>query len=138
MGTRSLTTFLDEWDNEEIVVMYKQFDGTPRQHGADLADFLKDIEIVNGIGRDNVINKANGIRCLSAQVISHFKDEIGKFYLYKAGTRDVGEQYVYTIYYDKNELKVKVRDLYKKDIMDRIVFNGNLKEMEEWLDKESN
>jgi len=139
MGTKSLTTFLDEWDNEEIVVMYRQYDGYPEVHGRDLFDYLSGKKIVNGIPRNEKVSQlANGMSCLAAQVISHFKKEVGNFYLHKSGTRDIGEQYVYTVYYDNNELKVKVRNLYQNDIMDRIVFNGNLKEMEKWLDKESN
>jgi len=139
MGTKSLTTFLDEWDNEEIVVMYRQYDGYPEVHGRDLFDYLSGKKIVNGIPRNEKVSQlANGMSCLAAQVVSHFKKEVGNFYLHKSGTRDIGEQYVYTVYYDNNELKVKVRNLYQNDIMDRIVFNGNLKEMEKWLDKESN
>jgi len=139
MGTKSLTTFLDEWDNEEIVVMYRQYDGYPEVHGRDLFDYLSGKKIVNGIPRNEKVSQlANGMSCLAAQVISHFKKEVGNFYLHKSGTRDIGEQYVYTVYYHNNELKVKVRNLYQNDIMDRIVFNGNLKEMEKWLDKESN
>ena len=139
MGTKSLTTFLDEWDNEEIVVMYRQYDGYPEVHGRDLFDYLSGKKIVNGIPRNEKVSQlANGMSCLTAQVVSHFKKEVGNFYLHKSGTRDIGEQYVYTVYYHNNELKVKVRNLYQNDIMDRIVFNGNLKEMEKWLDKESN
>jgi len=139
MGTKSLTTFLDEWDNEEIVVMYRQYDGYPEVHGRDLFDYLSGKKIVNGIPRNEKVSQlANGMSCLAAQVVSHFKKEVGNFYLHKSGTRDIGEQYVYTVYYHNNELKVKVRNLYQNDIMDRIVFNGNLKEMEKWLDKESN
>ena len=133
MSTRSLTTFLDEWDNEEIVVMYRQHDGYPKGHGKDLFDYLNGIPLNGKYGASLL---ANGMSCLAAQVVSHFKKEVGNFYLHKSGTRDIGEQYVYTVYYDNDELKVKVRNLYQKDIMDRIIFNGNLEEMDEWLSKE--
>jgi len=137
MGTRSLTTFIDEFDKEEIVVMYRQYDGYPRGHGRDLFNYLNGTKVVNGIPGGKIVSQlANGMSCLAAQVVSHFKKEVGNFYLHKSGTRDIGEQYVYTIYYNNNELKVKIRNLYEKEIMDRIIFNGNLKEMEKWLDKE--
>ena len=32
MGTRSLTVFNDSWEDEEIVVFYRQFDGYPAGH----------------------------------------------------------------------------------------------------------
>lgn len=40
MGTRSLTVFIDEHNDKEIVVMYRQMDGYPEGHGQDLVDFL--------------------------------------------------------------------------------------------------
>ena len=33
MGTRSLTTFIDDHNDNEIVVMYRQMDGYPETHG---------------------------------------------------------------------------------------------------------
>lgn len=83
-------------DGEELAVLYRQFDGYLEGHGKDLRDFLKDFEVVNGIG-DKTRKIANGMGCLAAQVIAHFKKEVGNFYLYPAGTRDVGEEYVYTL-----------------------------------------
>lgn len=43
-------------------------------------------------------NVANGMSCLAAQVIAHFKTEPGRFYVHPAGTRDVGESFVYELY----------------------------------------
>ena len=95
MGTRSLTVFNDR-DGKEIVVLYRQYDGNPKGHGVDLCEFLSGIEIVNGIGQTDR-RLANGMGCLSAQVVAHFKTEVGAFYLYAAGTRDVCEEYIYTV-----------------------------------------
>ena len=39
--------------------------------------------------------------CLAAQIIAHFKNGIGGFYLYPAKTRDCGEEYIYTVYLTK-------------------------------------
>ena len=36
MGTRSLTVFNDSWNDEEIAVFYRQFDGYPAGHGREL------------------------------------------------------------------------------------------------------
>jgi len=94
MGTRSLTIF--QSDNEEIVVMYRQFDGYPSGHGAELAEFLADGVMVNGLtGGDKKV--FNGMGCLAAQVVAHFKEDAGGFYLYPADTRDCWEEYLYVV-----------------------------------------
>jgi hypothetical protein len=127
VGTRSLTVFMDDqWGKEvELLVMYRQFDGYPEGHGLELAGFLEGIEMVNGIPCGRTVGPqpryANGMGCLAAQVVGHFKMEpletiefngtafvrapnpnfgrpsVGGIYLHKAGTRDCGEEYVYTV-----------------------------------------
>lgn len=97
MGTRCLTVFKNE-EGTEIAVLYRQMDGYPEGHGQELADFLADKALVNGIGGDTTKATAfNGMPCLAASVVAHFKDDIGSFYLYPAGTRDIGEEYIYTV-----------------------------------------
>ena len=51
MGTRSLTIVKESIDTscEDIIVMYKQFDGYPEGMGVKLANFLKGYKIINGI-----------------------------------------------------------------------------------------
>jgi hypothetical protein len=104
MGTRSLTIFRDE-KGKDIVVMYRQMDGYPKGgHGQELAEFLKDFTMVNGISYNETRKIANGMGCLAAQVIAHFKDGAGGIYLYPAGTNDVCEEYVYIVTgYRENE-----------------------------------
>ncbi|MEP6789506.1 MAG: hypothetical protein ABJB40_13790 [Acidobacteriota bacterium] len=99
MGTRSLTVVLNE-EGDEICVLYRQMDGYPTGHGTDLKEFLDGMSVVNGYGSSTPKGAANGMGCLAAQIIAHFKDGIGNFYLYPAGTRDCGEEYIYTIYLD--------------------------------------
>ncbi|KKL22225.1 hypothetical protein LCGC14_2437560 [marine sediment metagenome] len=97
MGTRCLTVFKEE-DGTEIAVMYRQMDGYPSGHGQELADFLAGKALVNGIGADDSKDTAfNGMHCLAASVVAHFKKDLGSVYLYPAGTRDVGEEYTYTV-----------------------------------------
>lgn len=103
MGTRSLTVILDEYGHE-ICVLYRQMDGYPTGHGADLKEFLQGFRTVNGFGPDKGLKLANGMGCLAGQIISHFKKEIGGFYLYTAGTRDCGEEYIYTVYQKKDHV----------------------------------
>lgn len=98
MGTRSLTVFKDA-DGEELVVLYRQMDGYPRGHGRDLYKLLKGSKLVNGFFVDDSLKKRtfNGMPCLSAAVIASLKTEIGNFYLYPAGTRNAGEEYIYIL-----------------------------------------
>ena len=136
MGTRSLTVF-QKSNGEEIVVMYRQYDGYPTGMGKDLQDFLKGFTIVNGYSETNKI--ANGMGCLSAQVIAELKDGCGNIYLYPAGTRDVWEDYIYTLYPEKNDGTGKVMikcitpawDKYpEKVIYEGLLDNWDIKEEE--------
>ena len=130
MSTRSLTVFKERWKeddksiSEEIVVMYRQMDGYPSGHGVELAEFLKEMVIVNGVPVGAETAKiANGMSCLAAQVVSYFKDQVGNIYLYRAETRDCGEEYIYTIE-NREKLIMTVRDVWgKKDL-----FKGTPKE----------
>lgn len=124
MGTRSLTIMHDDEDNyngKEIVVMYRQFDGYPSGHGQELRDFLKGIKMVNGIGVTDNRRIANGGGCLAALIISHFKgDEVGGFYLHPAGTRNVGEEYIYHVYpsVKRGNIKVVTESVYGDESLD--------------------
>ena len=134
MGTRSLTVFNNEMDNEEIVVLYRQYDGYPTGHGRDLLSFLNNMEIVNGISNNEERKIANGMGCLSAQVVAHLKEAPGDFYLHSAGTRDIGEEFIYTLYYTE-ELRIKVQDTYDNG---NNLFNGNIKEYKDWMNPQIN
>ena len=76
MGTRSLTTFIETYTEREtgkkikneVVTMYRQYDGYPTGHGIELAEFLADGKVVNGFGMDKT-KQFNGIGCLAAQVV---------------------------------------------------------------------
>ena len=102
MGTRSLTVVLEE-DGPEICVLYRHNDGYPTGHGSELKEFLTRLRVVNGLssGQEGIL--ANGMGCLAAQLVAHFKTGPGGFYLYPTGTRDCGEEYVYTVYIRRPE-----------------------------------
>ena len=134
MGTRSLTVFNNEMDNSEIVVLYRQYDGYPTGHGRDLLSFLNNMEIVDGISNTEKRRIANGMGCLSAQVVAHLKEAPGDFYLHSAGTRDIGEEFIYTLYYTE-ELRIKVQDTYDDG---NDLFNGNIKEYKDWMNPQIN
>jgi hypothetical protein len=144
MGTRSLTTFKEDHNNEEIVVLYRQFDGYPEGHGIDLFRFLNKMNMVNGIAGGEKRKISNGMSCLAAQMVSYFKDEPGSFYLYRADTRDVGEEYIYTIYVnhdiDNNEREIMIKvektsydESFENRFMEKI-FDGPTDNYKEWLE----
>jgi hypothetical protein len=90
MGTRSTVKFIEQVKDEKtnkvkenvMCAIYQQWDGYASGVGLELAEFLNDIEMVNGISSDRTIGKiANGIGCLSAQYIAHIKKEVGSVYM---------------------------------------------------------
>jgi hypothetical protein len=107
MGTRCLT-IVEEVGGAEVCVLYRQYDGYPTGHGAELKSFLEGMQIVNGLGLGDQKKIANGMECLAAQLIAYFKTEPGGFYLYPAGRRNCGEEYIYTIYSDAAKLMIRV------------------------------
>jgi hypothetical protein len=118
MGTRSLTVFINEYSGDEIVVMYRQMDGYLSGHGTDLARFLAPMEVVNGYQMgDRAGEKANGMGCLAAQVVAAFKDDIGGIYLEAAGTRDVSEEFIYTVYLNGGVVWLKAEDTYEGTVL---------------------
>ena len=106
MGTRSLTFVYDE--GEAIINLYRQYDGYPSGHGRELAEFLSPFTIVNGIGRETA-NIANGMGCLAAQLIAHFKQSVGGFYIHSVDSTDCGQDYEYHVYLGGADDRVWVR-----------------------------
>lgn len=109
MGTRSLT-FVYDGDEKPFVCMYRHMDGYPSGHGKELAEFLKPIKVVNGLG-GNQQNVANGAGCLAAQMVRHFKNGPDGIYLYtpELGV-DHGQDYEYHVYASEKGIRVKVTD----------------------------
>jgi hypothetical protein len=148
MGTRSLTTFIETYKDDsgkqkkqEIVTMYRQYDGYPTGHGLDLAQFLSKGKMVNGIGLDDTI-VFNGMGCLTAQVVAHFKDGAGGIYLQRAN-KNSWENYRYHIIgdFDTKELTIKILevgymkgDKYYKGT--RTIFEGTPQKMLEFCSQE--
>lgn len=85
MGTRSITTVLDE-DGNKIIEMYKQYDGYPSGLGIKLQDFISSGKI------------ANGISCFTAQLIKHFKEGAGGIYLHTPTTNTKDKKEYYELY----------------------------------------
>lgn len=127
MGTRSLT--LIEEDGRVIVNMYRQFDGYPTGHGADLAEFLASGTVVNGYS-DKGAKQFNGMGCLAAQMVANFKKCVGDFYMYHPDERDLGEEYTYRVSFIEGELRVEISGY------EGIEFEGNVEEFTEYCSRE--
>jgi len=112
MGTRSLTKFINA-EGETCALAYKQYDGYPTGYGTDLATFLSQFTVVNGIPVGDSLKLANGIECLAAQVVAEFKDGAGGYYLYPTNYEDCGQEYYYTITQDTTgDIIMEVSDMY--------------------------
>ena len=136
MGTRSLTTFVETYKDyksgkkvkNEIVTMYRQYDGYLGGHGKDLADFLAGGELVNGFGMDDKV-VFNGMGCLSAQVVAHFKDGVGGFYLQRAN-KNSGENYRYKVIGDLETKEITI-EVFEVGNRAKKIFSGSPKQLQE-------
>ena len=127
MGTRSLTRVIPrqegiaynkghEHAEEAWVTMYRHYDGDPAWHGLELAHYLKDFKIINGLGELPKMGiHANGTGCLAAQLVAHFKDNVGDIYLrHHEGGGD--EDYIYTIFPKEGEpVYIAIYRVYTKE-----------------------
>jgi len=97
MGTRSTTNILDENGNR-LLCIYQQFDGYIEGGvGEKLIRLLEDRVVVNGYTmEDKERRNFNGMSCLAADVVAHFKDGIGGAYI-QALDEDYVGSYNYTI-----------------------------------------
>ena len=101
MSTRSLVRFakreegvsFSEHPERVEVQVYKHYDGYPSGHPVDLAKFLKDFKIVNGLGQDTY-RTANGLGCLAAQYVAAFKMDAGDLYIENADTEHGDIEYI--------------------------------------------
>lgn len=82
MGTRSITVVKDEQGNK-IIEMYKQYDGYPEAMMVELSSFISSGTLVNGIPAAGQEGRLfNGMGCLAAQLVEHFKEGAGGIYLH--------------------------------------------------------
>ena len=141
MGTRALT-FVYEGD-KPLVNLYRQYDGYPTGHGAELAQFLSEFHITNGISSGETRRTANGMGCLAAQVVAFFKESVGGFYIHSVDATECGQDYEYHVYQKDKELRVRVTDrgcnwfgLTMSDTNDSI-FDGTVAEFAEFCSEKA-
>jgi hypothetical protein len=141
MGTRCLTFVYEKYGQVQKPVcnMYRQFDGYPTGHGAELAEFLNGGRLVNGLIHTETPEEMvyNGMGCLAASMVSHFKQTPGSFYIYSTDERDCGQDYEYHIF-NKDGLYIEVYNcgcnFFGVSGSDKheMIFGGYLKEFTEF------
>ena len=105
MGTRSLTYVYD--GETPIMCMYRQYDGYLSGHGQELANFLNELTLGNGIPKfGDLYTYANGMGDLAAQMIVWFKKTPGGFYIHPIElNQDCLQDYEYHVYENKVVIK---------------------------------
>lgn len=106
MGTRSTYRIIEQFTdektnkviNQEICLMYRQFDGYPSGHPCETAEWLASGEVVNGFSSNETKLIFNGAGCLAAQLVAKYKTEPGGVYLQSLKSRgNSWEDYLYDI-----------------------------------------
>ena len=125
MGTRCLTYVYD--GKTPIMCMYRQFDGYLSGHGQELANFLNELTIGNGIpGKSELFTYANGMGDLAAQMIVWFKKTPGGFYIHPIElNQDCLQDFEYHVYENK---VVVVSHFFDDENPTEQIFNGSWNE----------
>jgi len=115
MGTRS--TYLVTQKRGEVVkplmLLYFQFDGYPKGHPKEVAEWLSKGSLVNGLGLNKPEIVFNGSGCLAAQFVAKFKTEAGGQYLRPIDERGYcWEDYLYEINVDDDALTIEFACLF--------------------------
>ena len=105
MGTRSTYRVIEQYKNEagsiennELVLIYRQYDGYPTGHPLETAEWLATAKVVNGLGMNETQLVFNGAGCLAAQLVAKYKDGPGGCYLHPLSHRGkCWEDYLYDI-----------------------------------------
>lgn len=109
MGTRSTVKFFSEFQPDEVLCcVYQQIDGYLSGVGHDLANFLKDKQVINGFNEQTMAQGfAIGMGCLAAQYIKSIKTELGGVYMSHA---EDSQEYDYEVRLVDGQLIITVRD----------------------------
>ena len=136
MGTRSNTVIYDEYHGNdsavEILNLYRQMDGYIEGHGVDLLKFLEPMTIVNGF-TEGLTNIANGSGCLAAQLVAHFKNGVGGFYIQTPMGDENENDYTYKIYVSGGPVYISMEVWHWDDL----IFSGNVPEFKKFVEDNS-
>lgn len=112
MGTRSLTHIheMKSLDDKETIVcsFFRHFDGYLSGHGTDLAVWLKNKKLVNGIGKDFIKTRDfNRAGTMAVKLMNFIQDESG-CEVVSTGGANIGEEFVYDIFFREDQFFIKV------------------------------
>lgn len=104
MGTRSTYRIIEQFNddkgkvvNQDICLIYVQYDGYPTGHPMETAEWLSTAKVVNGYGMSDEL-QFNGAGCLAAQLVAKMKTGTGGVYLQTLKSRgNSWEDYLYDI-----------------------------------------
>ena len=105
MGTRSTYRIIEQFTddktkkevNQDICLIYVQFDGYPSGHPSETAEWLSTGKVVNGYSLNEEL-QFNGAGCLAAQLVAKMKKGTGGVYLQNLKSRGKSwEDYLYDI-----------------------------------------
>jgi len=137
MSTRSLTYIHEMTDQyltgENLVcVFYRHSDGYPSGHGQDLADWLKDKKLTNGVqfGEDRS-NKFNRAGTMAVKLVNHIQDISGAEIIF-GDHFDKGQDHDYHVYFRDDQFWIQ---LDKMDPVKAIEFDGDSIEEKLWGDE---
>ena len=102
MGTRSTYRVIEQWTddktgkikNENLVLVYLQYDGYPTGHPIDTAEWLSTGLVVNGYSPGEEKLVFNGAGCLAAQLVGKYKTGTGGCYIQSLSSRSKSIEYV--------------------------------------------
>ena len=137
MSTRSLVRFatreegisFSEHPERVEVQVYKHYDGYPSGHPTDLAKWLNNKKIVNGIGRDSY-NVANGLGCLAAQYVAAFQHDAGDIYIENTDTQHCDIEYITYVWgTDNKDIWMSIFSVGWNDEDGKCIFVGKPQEL---------
>jgi hypothetical protein len=104
MGTRSTYRVIEQFKddkgkvvNQDICLIYVQYDGYPTGHPMETAEWLSTAKVVNGYVMCDEL-QFNGAGCLAAQLVAKMKTGTGGVYLQTLKSRgNSWEDYLYDI-----------------------------------------
>ncbi len=118
MITTAIIAVKENENDKDFATFYRQYDGYPKGLGKELLKYIQNKKVVNGFTSEDKFHEAfNGIGDFCASLVAYFKKDIGDFYIVKADTRNVGEEYIYTIIIKEGEpIKLICYDVYEDKI----------------------
>ena len=136
MGTRSTYRIIDKYEKteEQLALIYVQYDGYPNGHPSEIAKWLSEATVVNGFGSNTTALTFNGAGCLAARMIGRLKnDSIGNVYMYPFQSRgNSGEDYMYDIVVEGQSINMIAYDYNNEKI-----FEGSPQEFTSKYSKET-